>query len=166
MSLLEDAMNKVLFAENPVLIKCSDKKNQESTRIMLYHLKKRVSLANKQAEAIGITKLSTPENELFVKLFKRPKRELYEYDKDGNIVLMKIDPLDDPELQQIIELMRKDSKDEKEIQETINTWNDPEPEPKEESKSEILDTSRSNRNLEKAEMKKLLEGKKDEDEVD
>jgi hypothetical protein len=111
MSVLEDAVRKVLLTNKPTLIKCTDTKNQESIRIMLYHLKKKM-LDKSMSETIGITKLTGPDKLLYVKVFKRPKIELFTFDEDGNIIPMEMDIMEDAEVQRIVGLMKSDGRTE------------------------------------------------------
>lgn len=118
MSDKELAIRKVVLTDKSTLLHCTDKKNQESTRVILYHLKRKM-LNKTEAETIGITKFSY-NGELFIKLFKRPIQKLYELDENGVPVLVEVDPMEDKDLQRQIMLMRKDGVDEKEIQEVIS----------------------------------------------
>jgi len=149
MSVLEDAVRKVLLTNKPTLIKCADTKNQESIRIMLYHLKKKM-LDKSMSETIGITKLTGPDKLLYVKVFKRPKIELFTLDKDGNIIPMEMDIMEDAEVQRIVGLMKSDGRTEEEIEEFIESKREEE---KEERKAMVAE----DRNTEKEEMKKILE---------
>jgi len=149
MSVLEDAVRKVLLTNKPTLIKCTDTKNQESIRIMLYHLKKKM-LDKSMSETIGITKLTGPDKLLYVKVFKRPKIELFTLDKDGNIIPMEMDIMEDAEVQRIVGLMKSDGRTEEEIEEFIESKREEE---KEERKAMVAE----DRNTEKEEMKKILE---------
>jgi len=168
MSVLEDAVRKVLLTNKPALIKCADIKNQESIRIMLYHLKKKM-LDKSMSETIGITKLTGPDKLLYVKVFKRPKIELFTLDKDGNIIPMEMDIMEDAEVQRIVGLMKSDGRTEEEIEEFIESKRkELEREEKgikepdfatlhEEEKEERKAMVAEDRNTEKEEMKKILE---------
>jgi hypothetical protein len=168
MSVLEDAVRKVLLTNKPTLIKCTDTKNQESIRIMLYHLKKKM-LDKSMSETIGITKLTGPDKLLYVKVFKRPKIELFTLDKDGNIIPMEMDIMEDAEVQRIVGLMKSDGRTEEEIEEFIESKRkELEREEKgikepdfatlhEEEKEERKAMVAEDRNTEKEEMKKILE---------
>jgi hypothetical protein len=156
MSKTEDAINQItLLGKKEVYLACMDEKNQESTRTILYHLKKKM-LDKAEAEVIGITKYNSPDGQLFVKVYKRPALELYELNENGEMVLIKMRKEDDPELKRIIELMRKDKKTEKEIQEIIDEY-DLDEEVEIDETPELV-----NRNTEKEEMRKLVKVKKDQ----
>ncbi|MCP3924849.1 MAG: hypothetical protein GY714_19905 [Desulfobacterales bacterium] len=166
MSDKELAIRKVVLTNKPTLLLCSDKKNQESTRVILYHLKRKM-LSKGEAETIGITKFSH-EGVLFIKIFKRPTQTLYELDENGIPVLSEIPPEEDKDLQRQIMLMRKDGVEEEEIQKVIDEAKgekSPSPNPPEDSADENrgIDLKPEAILTEKEEMKKMLEEEEDED---
>lgn len=120
MSIIEDAIKQIVIAgKEEVFIKCVDKRNQESTRVMLYNLKRKMV---KVAEEVGISKITDPDGQLFVRVYKRPILELYETDENGNMVLIKAKPEDDPILQRQLKFMREDGVGEEEIENVIKEW--------------------------------------------
>ncbi len=120
MSVLEDALKKALATGKPYLVKCETAKIQESMRVRSYYLKNRV-IPEEQRDQIGIAKVNS-RGALYIKIFVRPAIELYEFDSSGEVVPIAYDPADDPELQRILALMRKDGKEEEEIQSFTETW--------------------------------------------
>ena len=153
MSDKELAIKKVMAIGKPTLIHCSDAKNQESTRVILYHLKRKM-LSKGEAEILGITKFEY-EGELFIKVFKRSIQRLYELNENGVPVLMDAKPEDDVDLQRQLRLMRKDGRSQEEMQEVVNTWGEGK---EEESPENIGIDSKPEKILsEKEEMKRMLE---------
>jgi hypothetical protein len=120
------ALNLILSGKKTaVLIPCKDKKNQESIRVMFYHLKKKMKNKNAR-EDVGISKL-TYDDTFYVKLFRRQDLVLWELDENGIPIKMEIKPEDkDPELKRIIELMEKDGRSEEEIEEEIKKYTEEE----------------------------------------
>jgi len=170
MSDKELAIKKVLMLGKPTLIECSNEKVQESTRVILYHLKKKMCKKG-EAETLGITKFSYG-NQLFIKVFKRPVQRLYELNDLGIPVLIKAKPEDDQDLQRQIKLMRKDGRSEEEIQRVISDWErnqgeeEVEGEVEKEKKVESLEPNPELRGIdpknegvltEKEEMKRMME---------
>jgi len=153
MSDKELAIKKVMALGKPTLIHCANEKNQESTRVILYHLKKKM-LSKGEAEVLGITKFEY-EGELFIKVFKRPIQRLYELNEDGVPVLIDAKPEDDVDLQRQLKLMRRDGRSQEEMQEVVNDWRAGEVE--EEAETRGIDSKPEQILSEKEEMKRMME---------
>lgn len=157
MSQTVDAINRIaMLGKDKVFIQCENEKNQESTRTIMYHLKKKM-LAKSEAELIGITKVSR-NGKLFVKVYKRPSLDLYEEDGNGELVLIKLKKEEIPELKRIVKLMREEGRDEAEIQKYIDEYKESTEEPSSEFRG--IDSKPEKVLDEKEEMKKMMEEEK------
>ncbi len=116
----EDALKKAVNTSEIVLLKCSDKQNQDSVRTTLYRLRKKM-YAPEIAQTIGISKF-TYLDQLFIKVYPRKVQELYTLNAQGIPTLLENLPEDDPELQRQIKLMREDGVEEEEIEDLIENW--------------------------------------------
>lgn len=117
MYLIEEALKRVVGEGQSVLIPCTDAKNQESVRAMVFHLKRKL-LPEFTADTVGITKFNY-EGQFFIKVYPRGIAELYELNSEGVPVAIERPSSDDAETQRIVELMRKDGKSDEEIQKFI-----------------------------------------------
>ena len=113
--MLAKAIGKILNEEEEeVLIPCTDKKNQESIRVMLFHLRKK--LRPDVADAIAISKLED-KGIYFVRVYKKALQQLYKRGVDGELML--ITETYDTGKEREIMLMRKDGLSEEEIKERL-----------------------------------------------
>ena len=112
MSLFEDSLKSVVFEDKEVYVPCASPTQQESTRVMFYHLKKKM-VSKHLHETIGISKAEV-NGKLFVKLYKRPIGEVFEM-RNGELVPLKFASID-PEIERMKNLMRKDGMSEEDIE--------------------------------------------------
>ena len=117
----EDALKRAVIFNEIVLVPCTDRKHQESTRVVFYHLKKKMYDRAKR-ETIGISKFNF-EDKYFIKLYLRTIPELWTLDQNGIPTLLKL-PIEesDLELREVIKRMKEDNQSEEEIERVINTW--------------------------------------------
>lgn len=119
MSRYEEAIMTVQQTGKSILIECNSEKNQESTRTILFHTKKK-KLLGIENETIGITKIQSPDGRLFVEIFKRQVQELFTRDANGNIVLLEQDIIISPDFVSQVYWMRRDGKPDDEIREVLH----------------------------------------------
>lgn len=108
----EDAFKQVLGTGATIYLPCYDKSHQESTRVTLQHMKKRL-LPGHALDTIGISKYEE-DGKLFIKLYPRRHEEFYVMGESGKLVPME---LEDPELTHTLASMRKDGLSEEAIEE-------------------------------------------------
>jgi len=113
--MLAEAMRQIISGEEDnVLVPCSCKENQESVRVMLFHLRNK--LKGPLADTIAISKFSYADH-LYVKVYKKTSIQLFKLDSEGRLI--KITNKMDAETERMIKLMRADGKTEEEIKEQI-----------------------------------------------
>ena len=120
MSVVTEAIDLIVKGEvESFLIPCGNKHNQESVRVMCFNQKRKIP--KELRERIGIKKEEV-NGELYIKLHKKPRLELYIQDKEGKIVLYKPSKQHDPELQRILQKMKEDGIGEEERERFAEEW--------------------------------------------
>uniref|UniRef100_A0A6H1ZRI9 Uncharacterized protein n=1 Tax=viral metagenome TaxID=1070528 RepID=A0A6H1ZRI9_9ZZZZ len=117
---IDDAIRQVLITKKSVLLKCFDRKNQESMRVRTYQARTRL-LLKETADTIGVSNIKVGDL-FYVQIYPRESAILYEFDDTGTVVPLDTDKIDF-ELQRIIHLMQLDGKPQAEIDVFITNWN-------------------------------------------
>ena len=113
----KDVISKVLESGQAILIPCQkDKRKQESTRVMLFHVRRRLPEILQQE--IGIANFQFGE-ERYVKVYKRRNLELFTLDDKGVPIKLKERLIDQPANARQVELMRADGYSDEEIEEAL-----------------------------------------------
>lgn len=118
MSVVTEAVERVVESGEDIYIPCESVKQQESVRVMAYHFKKR--RLGPEEELIGIDKKEVA-GRYFVRLYKKKLTGLMRIDPATGMLVPVANEVH-PELARIISLMQKDGKTEEEIQEVKRDW--------------------------------------------
>lgn len=133
--IVEDAINQVLNTGHAVFIPCKDAKQQESIRVTAFHRKTKVLFSS---EMIGITKFTSVDGALFVKIHKKEVVRLMVMNEQGELVPLEVETTNsdlsdmttwkrkagklEPELQRIISLLQKRGASEEDIDQYVAEW--------------------------------------------
>ena len=120
MSIIEDALDQVIKGTvKEAFIPCTDKANQESIRVMSFNRKRKLPTMLK--DSITISKYSSPNGKLFVKVYKKSTSTFMVLNSDGEMVPYKtpFDPESNPALQRQLKLMKEDGASKEELDKVI-----------------------------------------------